>query len=305
MGDTTDPSSIAAQGARDDDTQIDPAQPRSFWSRLFGPDETEDADTRSDEQSAMEAASDAGAREMLLNLREMRSLKVEDVMVPRADIVALPKTASLDEVVALYRESTLTRLPVYDDTLDDPVGFLHLKDLALNYGFGAENGAFDIEPMIRRVLYVPPSMPLGALLQRMQSTRIHMALVIDEYGGVDGVVTIEDLVEQIVGDIEDEHDEEEDAAWREESPGVYIVNARAELHDFEEVAHVDLLSDALDEEVDTMGGLVFMLLGRIPERAEVICHPDGHEFEVIDADPRKIKRMRVRIKSDAMPRAAE
>lgn len=305
MGDTTDPSSTAARGARDEDTQIDPTQPRSFWARLFGTSTPEPANTPSPEQSAMEAASDAGAREMLVNVREMRTLTVADVLVPRADIVALPKTATLEEIVACYRDSTMTRLPVFDETLDDPVGFLHLKDFALSYGFGAENDVFDIEPLIRRVLYVPPSMPLGALLQRMQSTRIHMALVIDEYGGVDGVVTIEDLVEQIVGDIEDEHDEEEDAPWREESPGVYIVNARAELHQFEEVAQVDLLSDALDEDVETMGGLVFMLLGRIPERAEIISHPDGHEFEVIDADARKIKRMRVRIKSDAIQRAAE
>ena len=120
-----------------------------------------------------------------------------------------------------------------------------------------------------------------------------MALVIDEYGGVDGIVTIEDLVEQIVGDIEDEHDEEEAAAWRAERPGVYVANARAELADFEADAGVDLLSDDLDEDVDTLGGLVFMLANRIPERGEVISHPDGHEIEVIDADPRRIKRLRL------------
>ncbi|MEX2519657.1 MAG: transporter associated domain-containing protein, partial [Paracoccaceae bacterium] len=142
---------------------------------------------------------------------------------------------------------------------------------------------------------------------RMQQRRIHMALVVDEYGGVDGLVTIEDLVEQIVGDIEDEHDEADEAAWRREAPGVYVCNARAELADFEAEAGVDLLPDDLDEEVDTLGGLVFMLSNRVPERGEVIAHPDGHEFEVIDADPRRIKRLRVRLfdAERAASRAAE
>jgi magnesium and cobalt transporter len=192
-------------------------------------------------------------------------------------------------------------LPVFGESLDNPLGFLHLKDFALNHGFEAQDQPFDITPLVRRVLYVPPSMPIGALLQRMQASRIHMALVIDEYGGVDGLVTIEDLLEQVVGDIEDEHDEAEAKAWREEAPGVYLASARAELEAFEDAAGIRLTQDEEDDE-DTLGGLVFRLAGRVPERAEVICHPDGHEFEVIEADGRRLKRMRVRL-AGALPAA--
>ncbi|WP_316015449.1 hemolysin family protein [Roseobacter sp. HKCCA0434] len=310
MSDSSEGSPGAAQRA-----QPDPASPpapadtstgESGWSalvsRFLSARPRPEADAP---QSAMEKVSEAGAREMLINLGKMRDMRVEDVAVPRADIVAIGQDAPLDEIMQVYRDSGFTRLPVYDDTLDDPRGFLHLKDLTLRYGFGADSEGVEIEPLLRRILFVPPSMPLGALLQRMQNTRIHIALVIDEYGGVDGLVTIEDLLEEIVGEIEDEHDTEEAKMWREESPGVYIVNARAELTDFEEVAGVDLLSDKLDEEVDTMGGLVFMLIGRIPERAEVIAHPDGHEFEVVDADARRVKRMRVRIAQGDQQAAAE
>ena len=305
MNDSSEGPSDAAQGAPSEDAADRPAR-QGGWSgiidRLFGsgsdlPDESG--------QSAMERVSEAGAREMLINLGKMRDMRVEDVAVPRADIVAIPQNATLDEIVEVYRDSGYTRLPVYNDTLDDPQGFLHLKDLTLRYGFGADTSGIDLAPLIRRILFVPPSMPLGALLQRMQNTRIHIALVIDEYGGVDGIVTIEDLLEEIVGDIEDEHDTEEASMWREESPGVFIANARAELSDFEQVAGVDLLSDELDEEVDTLGGLVFMLIGRIPERSEIITHPDGHEFEVVDADPRRIKRLRVRIANLEQQAAAE
>ena len=305
MNDSSDGPSDAAHDAPPEET-TDKQQSLSWAGKLGrflgGGEADETADTA---QSAMERVSEAGAREMLVNLSKMRDMRVEDVAVPRADIVAISKAATLDEIVEVYRESGYTRIPVYDDTLDDPQGFLHLKDLTLRYGFGADTSNVDIAPLIRRILFVPPSMPLGALLQRMQNTRIHIALVIDEYGGVDGLVTIEDLLEEIVGDIEDEHDTEEASMWREESPGIFIANARAELDDFEQVAGVDLLSDKLDEEVDTLGGLVFMLIGRIPERAEVIFHPDGHEFEVVDADARRIKRLRVRIADPDQRAAAE
>lgn len=301
MGDSTDGPSSAAHRA-----QATPEPPahqsvaprqnffRKLLSRLTGgtaPAPVQDGPARSD------ASADAGTRAMALNLRHLRRLRVADIAVPRADIVAVAASCTLEEVMDAYRESTLTRLPVFNETLDDPIGFLHLKDVALSQGFGAGQEPFDLRSLARRILFVPPSMPVAALLQRMQNTRIHIGLVVDEYGGVDGLVTIEDVLEQIVGEIDDEHDEEEAQLWREESPGVYLVSARAELHDFETVARVDLLSDELDEEVDTLGGLVFMLIGRIPERAEVVLHPEGHEFEIVDADPRRIKRLRVRIKS--------
>ena len=297
MGDSTDGSSTAAQGAPQTDPTPAPGRGRAktLLDRLM-PWRPAPPQPSPPQQSAMADVSDAGTRAIVTNLRKLRDRRVADIAVPRADIVAVAIDASFDEVMAAYRESTLTRLPVFNETLDDPTGFLHLKDVVLNQPGDA--APIDVGTLSRRILYVPPSMPVAALLQRMQNTRIHIALVIDEYGGVDGLVTIEDVLEQIVGEIEDEHDEEEAIAWREEAPGVYLVNARAELHEFEAVAKVDLLSDDVDEEVDTLGGLVFKLLGRIPERAEVVPHPQGHEFEIVDADSRRIKRMRVRLQRD-------
>lgn len=234
-------------------------------------------------------------RALLLNVIRMRHQRVEDVMIPRADIVAAPETATLDELIVVFREASLTRVPIYRETLDDPIGFIHLKDLAFAYGFTdpASRPPFSMARHLRQPLYVPPSMATATLLERMQASRKHLALIIDEYGGVDGLVTIEDLVEQIVGEIDDEHDDADPAPWREEAPGVYLANARADLSEFEAATGVCLVSEELAEEIDTLGGLVFMLSSRVPERGEVIAHPDGHEFEVIDADPRRIKRLRV------------
>ena len=259
-----------------------------------------------------ESAADAPAplgqqgREMLLNVRRLVELRVIDIMIPRADIAAVDVDSDFAELVEAFRRTRHTRLPVYRDTLDDPLGFVHLKDVALGEGFGLGGGTaaggapvngFSLRALLRPMLYVPPSMPVDALLRKMQGGRTHMALVIDEYGGVDGIVTIEDVLEQIVGDIEDEHETADSHSFRREGPGVYIASARVELPEFEAEAGVDLLADDLDEDVDTLGGLVFMLADRIPERGEVIAHPDGHEFEVLEADPRRIKRLRVRLAS--------
>ncbi|GIX12434.1 MAG: conjugation transfer protein [Paracoccaceae bacterium] len=244
--------------------------------------------------------------QIVINLREMRRKRVDDVAIPRADIVAVPDDIDPHALVAVFRETTLTRLPVYHETLDDPLGFVHFKDLALKHGFGNGLENMDLRSLIRPMLYVPASMPLIALLQKMQRERCHMALVIDEYGGVDGLVTFEDLVEQIVGEIEDEHDTADPVPWRQEAPGVWLTHARAELADFEAATGVSLRPPDVDEEIDTLGGLVFLLTGRIPERGEVIRHSDGHEFEVVDADARRIKRLRVRLKGPmALGRAAE
>ena len=271
------------------------ARQRGFLARLLGIGNGE-GEPRAD------AGETASERALLTNIRTMRGQRVDDIMIPRADIVAIDAAATLEELTEAFREGSHSRLPVYRETLDDPIGFIHVKDVALARGFAPEAGAapaaaipFLIEDFIRPMLVVPPSMLTARLMQRMQQRRVHMALVIDEYGGVDGLVTIEDLVEQIVGDIDDEHDEEDEAFWRREAPGIWVANARAELAAFEAEAGVDLLADDLDEEVDTLGGLVFMLSNRVPERGEVIRHPDGHEFEVIDADPRRIKRLRVRL----------
>ncbi len=289
MGDIADGDSIAAQRARQQDSQ-DNHRKSGFWGKLFAP--APEATPETPET----ATGTAETREMLLNVRNMNALRVEDVAIPSANIVAVPDYATLDEVVQAFRESTYSRLPVYDETLDNPIGLIHLKDLALNHGFGAKKG-FDLKSEVRPLLYVPPSMPVGALLQKMQGQRIHMALVIDEYGGVDGLVTIEDLIEQIIGEIADEHDEEEAQLWSEESPAVFLAQANTPLDEFEEAAGVDLLPDNLDEEVDTLGGLVFMLSGRVPARGECIRDGQGNEYEVVDADPRRIKRLRVRLKN--------
>ncbi|MEL6914064.1 MAG: transporter associated domain-containing protein [Pseudomonadota bacterium] len=229
----------------------------------------------------------------MVNLRRMR---VEDVLIPKADIVAVPDIVTMDELVDVFRESGMTRLPVYEGTLDTPLGFAHLKDFALMHGFNGTGDPFDLRCMVRELLYVPPSMPIGILLTKMQTERIHMALVIDEYGGVDGLVTIEDLIEQVIGEIEDEHDIEEGNFWSEEKPGCVLADAKTPLRDFEEAYGLALTDhdDIDEEEIDTLGGLVFMLSGRIPARGEVVPHPTGPEFEVVDADARRIKRLRVR-----------
>ena len=240
----------------------------------------------------------AAEKVMLANILRLRDLRVEDVMTPRADIVAVSADAPLEDVIANFERGTLSRIPVYRETLDDPMGFVHLKDLALAYGVGCGRPGreFRLADHVRPMLFVPPSMRIAPLLQRMQASRVHMALVIDEFGGVDGLLTIEDLVEQIVGDIDDEHDEEELALWREEHPGIYLVNGRADIEEFEEHLGLKLQPEDWDEDADTMGGLVFGLAHRVPTRGEVIFHPDGHEFEVVDADPRRIKRLRLTLR---------
>jgi magnesium and cobalt transporter len=292
MSETSDGQAAVGPGMSENEDPDSPAR-SSFFSRLFRRD-SEDAEPLGDPAVESRAASN-GAREMLLNLRKMRRMRVDDVSVPRAEIVSVPEHATLEEVAAVFQSSTVSRLPVYSETLDQPLGLVHLKDLALKYGFGASGAEFDLRGLLRPLLYAPPSMPVWVLLQKMQAARIHMALVIDEYGGVDGLVTIEDLLEQIVGDIADEHDEDESQLWTREAPGVYLAQARMDLEEFEEAAGVTLAAADVAEEVDTLGGLVIRLAGRVPVRGEVVPHPDGHEFEVVDADARRIKRLRVRL----------
>ena len=292
MGDT-DGSSYAAQRARDELTpqqNPEPSKQGGFFSRVIEAlSPSEEAEEKVQETLIEERRQTHG----MINLRRMR---VEDVSVPKAEITAIPANTTLDEAVAVFKESGLTRLPVYDGTLDTPIGFLHLKDLALTHGFNGSSKNFDMQAMLRPLLFVPPSMTIGVLLTKMQAERRHMALVIDEYGGVDGLVTIEDLIEQVIGEIEDEHDVDEGLFFTEEKPGCYLALAKTPLDDFEAEIGMSLTEhDEVDEEeIDTLGGLVFMLSGRVPARGEMVQHPDGPEFEVIDADPRRIKRLRVR-----------
>ncbi len=289
MNDTNDGSSNAAQRAQDDQNEADS---RGFFSRLIdalNPQNDSDAPVAENGRAVPQAPTLG-----LLNLRRMR---VEDVMIPSADIKATPVGASQDELVEVFRDCGLTRLPVFDGTLDTPIGFVNLKDFALGYGFNGKGKDFDLRDLVRPLLFVPPSMSLGVLLQKMQAERTHMALVIDEYGGTDGLVTIEDLIEQVVGAIEDEHDVDEAKSWVLESDGSYLALSKTDLEDFEAEIGMALTDhdDIDEEEIDTLGGLVFMLSGHVPVRGEVIPHPAGIEFEVLDADPRRIKRLRVRM----------
>jgi len=296
MGDTPEGSGDDA-GDASDQTAIDQGDPdqRGFFGRIIDAlTPTENTDDLHDATDTRRAAN--AAVPGLMNLRRMR---VEDVAIPKADIIAVPATISLADLVQVFREEGLTRIPVYDGTLDSPIGFANLKDIALKYGFNGGKTQFDLRDMIRDLLFVPPSMPLGVLLQKMQAERTHMALVIDEYGGTDGLVTIEDLIEQVVGEIEDEHDTDEDALYIREKPGVYLAEAKTPLIDFEAEIGMNLTDhDEIDEEeIDSLGGLVFMLAGHVPARGEIVPHPDGPQFEVIEADPRRIKRLRVRLPS--------
>jgi len=288
MGDT-DGSSMAAHGAQPKNGGENTKEKAGLFSRIvdaFAPQGDEEV------QAANGHDMDRVQPRGMINLRRMR---VEDVAIPTAEIVSVPSTITKDELAQLFRESGLSRIPVYEGTLDTPLGFVHLKDFALTHGFNGTSFDFDLVSMLRTLLFVPPSMPIGVLLTKMQTERRHMALVIDEYGGVDGLLTIEDLIEQVVGEIADEHDADEDQLWIQEKPGCYIVQARVPLEDFEAEIGRSLTSheDVDEEEIDTLGGLVFMLSGRVPARGEVVCHPEGAEFEVIDADPRRIKRLRV------------
>lgn len=228
----------------------------------------------------------------VLNLRRMR---VDDVAVPMVEIVAAPLNIPLHDLTEMFRDHGFSRIPVYRDTLDQPLGLIHLKDLALRHGFGnSPPEGFQLRPMLRPLLYVPPSMPIGILLQQMQRERTHMALVIDEYGGVDGLLTIEDLIEQVLGQIEDEHDELAGHMWTLERPGQWLIQARAPLSAVETETGLDLVPDAMEDEVDTLGGLVVLLAGRVPAVGEIVAHPLGPTLEVVEADARRVKRVRVR-----------
>ena len=224
-------------------------------------------------------------------------LSVQDVSIPKADIVAVQDTITKDELFDTFKNTALTRLPIYENTLDSPLGFIHFKDFILKSNSNDKVSQFHVKNILRTVLFVPPSMSLGVLLAKMQAERTHMALVIDEYGGVDGLVTIEDLIEQVVGDIEDEHDEANQKDWFLEKPGQYLATAKTSLREFKEETGLDLTNEAsIDaEEIGTFGGLVFMLAGRVPVRGEIVPHPQGMEFEIVEADPRRVKKLRLRL----------
>ncbi|MFC3050318.1 hemolysin family protein [Kordiimonas pumila] len=242
----------------------------------------------------------AEERKMLFNVLEYGTLRVYDVMVPRADIVSVPLDISYSDLVKVFAAAAHSRIPIYKDTLDEVHGMVHVKDvLKVAADDAIEN--FRISKIQRPVLIVPPSMKVIDLLAKMRNRRTHMAIVIDEYGGTDGLVTVEDIVEEIVGVIEDEHDEIDELVLVPLSDGGFDTDARLEMGPLEEALGIDLLPEEQDEDVDTVGGLVFTLAGRVPEIGEVISHESGYTFEVVDADPRRIHKVRIHPPKDLQP----
>jgi CBS domain containing-hemolysin-like protein len=256
-------------------------------------------------------------RTMLKNILGLRERRVEDVMVPRADIIAVQQDVSLGELIKVLASAGHSRLAVYNDTLDDPVGMVHIRDLV---AYMAERAALkpqgaasrkkpvpanlDLKAVdlsvalaaakiVREVLFVPPSMPVIDLFAKMQATRIHLALVIDEYGGTDGLLSIEDIVEQVVGEIEDEHDGDETPSVVRQADGSFLADARASLEDVTQILGAEFDVGEAAEEVDTLGGYLFMKIGRVPVRGELVSGPGNFEIEVFDADPRRVKRLRI------------
>ncbi|HEY2660288.1 MAG TPA: hemolysin family protein [Caulobacteraceae bacterium] len=238
-----------------------------------------------------------GAVDIVDQAEAFKSLRVDDVMTPRADIVAVEISSPFEGLLARFLEAEHTRMPIYRETLDDPVGQVHVKDVFKMLVDDRLKPSPDEEVLgrlRREILYVPGSMRAADLMLKMQASRIHMALVIDEFGGTDGVVTMEDLIEAVVGEIDDEHDEAAHAQIVARVGGVYEADGRAPLEDLEAALDVALATEEQDEDIDTVAGLVSALAGRVPQRGEVIAHPAGFDFEITDADPRRVKRVRVR-----------
>ncbi len=244
-----------------------------------------------EEQDGVEDSVAANERTLLANILKLRDRTVVDTMVPRADIVAVDVETDLPDLIAKIVEVGHSRLPVYRESLDDVVGIVHIKDVMACVAHGRRVG---LEELVREAQIVAPSMPVLDLLVQMRQTRQHMALVVDEFGGIDGLVTIEDLVEEIVGEIQDEHDEDTPLSVVTRPDGTMIADARLTVEEFEEAVGLVLTEDER-EEIDTLGGLVFSLAGRVPARGELLAHPSGYEFEILEADPRRIRRLRIRV----------
>jgi CBS domain containing-hemolysin-like protein len=293
-----------------------PAGQTGIWSRLkslFGP---RPASLREDLREALRSTGgeggapfSAGERSLIENVLNLGQVRVEDVMVPRADIVAVEAGESVAHLARRFRVADHSRLPVFEDNLDNIIGMVHIKDLLAALAEDRPEGADSVLPvrlrstllkspisrtkLVRKLLYVPPSMPVGDLLHSMQATRIHMAMVVDEYGGTDGLVTIEDLLEAVVGDIEDEHDVADADLVRAVGEGTYIADARVELDELAEAIGDDFDPGRHAEDIDTLGGLLFSLCGRVPVRGEVVSRLRGFEFEIMQADPRRIRTVKI------------
>ena len=300
-------------------------QPDGLFSKLLGLIGLRPAGTlRDDLESALSGARGNESevfspeeRAMLNNILRLREVRVEDVMVPRTDIIAVENDITLDKLLLLFEESGHSRFPVFNDTMDDPLGMVLIKDLQAYIVRTASRPQktpaksskqsatkFDLSRivlskklkalnLVRKVLFVPPSMLVTELMTRMQTARTQMALVIDEYGGTDGLVSLEDIVEEVFGEIEDEHDDDDGPMIEKTAEGVFIADARTELDEVGKLIGPEFQYGELGEDMDTIGGLVFSLVGRIPVRGEVIDGIPGFEFRILDADPRRIRRLQI------------
>jgi len=312
----------------------------SLWQRLrsrFG--RNRDVGLRESLEGAIESheAQNPGetvgeeAKSMMLNIIEFSGLRVDDVMVPRVDIVAVDETDTIQDLLAKFIDANHSRMPVYRETLDGITGMIHVKDFlrwmasrgtrkrrtskaekpektekaqpsqGLSIAATALATSVKQAGLNREVLFVPPSMPATDLLVRMQASRTHLAIVIDEYGGTEGLVSIEDLVEVIVGDIADEHDTDEDLEVKPVEEGIYLADGRADISRLEALLGIDLLPEDEEEEADTLAGLIFKIAGRVPARGEIIRHESGLEFEILDSDPRRVKRLRINVRNVDRP----
>ena len=316
-------SHSAARSAAERTAQSSGREPSSgLIERLRGLFGMGSVSVRDDIEDALDGA-DTNAdftpqeRAILKNVLGLHDVRVADIMVPRADIISVSIEATLGDLLALFRTAGHSRLPVYGETLDDPRGMVHIRDfvdyLASEARFGlvesapvasltperqalADHGMktpLSAAPILRPVLFAPPSMPALDLLVKMQASRTHMALVIDEYGGTDGLISMEDVVEAIVGDIEDEHDEADRPGVVTAADGSYIVEARTSLEEVSKAVDFDFSALADAEDVDTIGGLLTAAAGRVPGRGEIVTGPEDFEFEVLDADPRRVKRLKI------------
>jgi CBS domain containing-hemolysin-like protein len=330
MNDSDSPSAPPKKPAQTKSNNEPPSSPaptatwgQKLWSRLRGLIAMRTVSLRDDLEVALESENNGGTadftqseRTILKNVLDLAEKRVEDVMIPRADIEAIETSETLGVLVTRFRQVGHSRMPVYADSLDNIIGFIHVKDALRRITEPVTDPEASVPvklvstplrsrleklDLVRQVLFVPPLMPVGDLLQQMQLKRVHMAVVIDEYGGTDGLVTIEDLLEAVVGEIEDEHDDDV-ALVRKVNSNVFIASARAELEEVREVIGPDFDPGSHADEVDTLGGLVFELAGHVPAKGEHVNGIKGFEFEILQADSRQVKRVKIKRLKQPKPR---
>jgi len=330
MNDSDSPSAPTKKPAQAKSNNEPPSSPapaatwgQKIWNRLRGLIAMRTVSLRDDLEVALESENNGGTadftqseRTILKNVLDLAEKRVEDVMIPRADIEAIETSETLGVLVTRFRQVGHSRMPVYSDSLDNITGFIHVKDALRRITEPVTDPEASVPvklvstplrsrleklDLVRQVLFVPPLMPVGDLLQQMQLKRVHMAVVIDEYGGTDGLVTIEDLLEAVVGEIEDEHDDDV-ALVRKVNSNVFIASARAELEEVQEVIGPDFDPGSHADEVDTLGGLVFELAGHVPAKGEHVNGIKGFEFEILQADSRQVKRVKIKRLKQPKPR---